>query len=209
MKVVGYTRVSTEDQTRTGYGLDDQRHAIDGEATRRGWSVMWIADEGRSGKDLDRPGLDRALDSLRRKGASGLVVAKLDRLTRSVSDFAALVERAHREGWELVVLDLGVDTSTPAGKLVAHMFAALAQWERETIGVRTRAALAAARARGVQLGRPRSITGEIRERIHRDAASGMSTRRIAAALTAEGVPTPQGGSRWWSSTISRVLKETG
>jgi len=205
LRVVGYLRVSHEDSARTGYGLADQRARIEGEAERRGWSVMWVKDEAISGRNLERPGLARGLDSLKRKGASALVVAKLDRLSRSVGDFASLVERAQREDWQLVILDLGVDTTTPAGKLVANMFAALAQWEREVIAERTRAGLAVARANGVRLGRPSGIPDDLLERI-RDLRDGGSTlQQIADQLTSEGIPTAQGGRRWWPSTVAVAL----
>jgi DNA invertase Pin-like site-specific DNA recombinase len=205
VRVVGYLRVSHEESARTGYGMADQRSRIEAEATQRGWSVMWAKDEAISGRSLDRPALAGALDSLRRKGASALVVAKLDRLSRSVGDFASLVERSQREGWQLVILDLGVDTTTPAGKLVANMFAALAQWEREVIGERTRAGLAAAKAQGVQLGRPRGVSDELRDRIRSLRDGGMKLQEIADQLTAEGIPTAQGGRRWWPSTIAVLL----
>lgn len=206
MRVIGYIRVSHEESARTGYGLADQRARIEGEAARRGWSVMWQADEAVSGRSLDRPGLARALDSLKRKGSSALVVAKLDRLSRSVGDFAALVERSQREGWQLVILDLGVDTTTPAGKLVANMFAALAQWEREVIAERTRAGLAAAKAQGIRLGRPRGVAADVVARIRHLRDEGWTLQRIADELTSEGVPTAQGGRRWWPSTIAVLLE---
>jgi DNA invertase Pin-like site-specific DNA recombinase len=206
MRVVGYLRVSHEDSARTGYGLADQRQRVEAEAERRGWSVMWAIDEAVSGRSLERPGLARALESLRRKGASALVVAKLDRLSRSVSDFAHLVDQSQKEGWQLVILDLGVDTTTPAGKLVANMFAALAQWEREVIAERTRAGLAVAQANGVRVGRPSGIPDELLARIQDLRADGQTLQQIADQLTQEGVPTAQGGRRWWPSTIAAVLE---
>jgi DNA invertase Pin-like site-specific DNA recombinase len=205
MRVIGYIRVSHEESARTGYGLADQRSRIEAEAARRGWSVMWATDEAVSGRSLDRAGLVGALASLQRKGASALVVAKLDRLSRSVSDFAALVERSQREGWQLVILDLGVDTTTPAGKLVANMFAALAQWEREVIAERTRAGLQAAKAQGVRLGRPSGVPDELVERVRSMRDEGMKLQAIADKLTEEGIPTAQGGRRWWPSTVQVLL----
>lgn len=205
MRVVGYMRVSHDDRVRTGYGLDDQRRTIEQEAERRGWSVMWERDDGISARTLDRPGLSRALAALGRKSASGLIVAKLDRLSRSVVDFAQLVERSQREGWQLVILDLGVDTTTPGGKLIANVFAALAQWEREVISERTRAALQAAKARGVRLGRPSGIPAGLVAEIRGWRSEGWSIRKIADHLTERGTPTAQGGRRWWPSTVAVVL----
>src|SRR5665811_394770 len=104
--VIGYLRVSTEDQADSRAGLEAQRAAILAEAERRGWHLVEvIEDAGFSGKDLNRPGIVAALDALRRHKADTLVVAKLDRLSRSMLDFAALMDRASREHWALVALD--------------------------------------------------------------------------------------------------------
>lgn len=89
MNVVGYLRVSTREQADSGLGLDAQRRAISDEADRRGWTVTWCVDEGYTARNLNRPGLDKALRLLKRKEARALVVAKLDRLSRSLHDFAS------------------------------------------------------------------------------------------------------------------------
>lgn len=91
---------------------------------------------------------------LQRGDACTLVVSKLDRLSRSLVQFAELMERSRRKGWSLVALDLGVDTSTPAGEMMASVLASFAQYERRLIGQRTRDALAVKREQGVRLGRP-------------------------------------------------------
>jgi DNA invertase Pin-like site-specific DNA recombinase len=98
--------------------------------------------------------MTQALDILTKGEAHALVVTKLDRLTRSVSDLADLMERAQAEGWALVVIELGIDTTTSGGRLVANVMASVSQWEREAIGERTKAALAVKRAEGHRLGRP-------------------------------------------------------
>ena len=94
--------------------------------------------------------------------AAALVVAKLDRLARSVHDFAGLVRIAEREGWGIVALDLGVDMTTPTGGLLANVTACVAEWERRIISLRTSEALAQRKAAGVQLGRPRSLDPSLR-----------------------------------------------
>lgn len=127
-----------------------------------------------------------------------LLVAKLDRLSRSLLDFASLMARSQAEGWSLVALDLGVDTSTPAGEFMASVMASAAQWERRIIGQRTRDALAAKSAQGVQLGRPPSISPEVARYIHALRSEGLTVRTIAARLSTEAVPTvggPTGGPR--------------
>ncbi len=113
-KVIGYVRVSTAEQAVGGHGMDAQEVAIRAEVDRRGWVLVRIVrDEGASGKDTDRPGLLDALRQVRDGAASGLVVAKLDRLSRSVVDFGTILDHFIDWGATLVALDLGVDTSTP------------------------------------------------------------------------------------------------
>lgn len=204
MRVIGYLRVSTREQADSGLGLDAQRRAIEAEARRRGWEVDWYADEGRSAATLDRPGLRVALQALRRGKAEALVVAKLDRLSRSVSDFAEILDVARRQRWAVVVLDLGVDTTTTAGELVANVMAAVAQWERRVIGQRTADAMAEAKARGVRIGRERAIPDEVARRILAERADGATYAAIAAGLDADCIPTPGGGGRWHGSTVRRL-----
>lgn len=204
MKVIGYLRVSTREQADSGLGLDAQRHAIATEAERRGWEVEWFADEGYSARNLNRPGLTAALRALRRHEADALVVSRLDRLSRSLPDFGATLDTAHRQRWAVVALDLGVDMTTPNGKLVANILAAVAQWESETIGLRTADAMAEAKARGVRFGRERAIPAEIVERIVAERGDGATYAAIAEGLDADAIPTPGGGGRWHPSTIRRL-----
>ncbi len=116
------------------------------------------------------------------------------------------MERARKQGWSLVALDLGVDASTPSGELMANVLATFAQFERRLISQRTREALAIKKAEGVQLGRPRTMPDELRERIRRMHAAGESLAAIARTLTAERVATAQGGVRWYPSTVRAVLR---
>jgi DNA invertase Pin-like site-specific DNA recombinase len=133
-----------------------------------------------------------------------LMVARLDRLSRSVIDAARLIEQAKREGWALVILDLGADTSTPAGALATNVVASVAQYERELIAARTSDAMQQAKRRGRRLGRPVSLPQPVRERVLSDRESGLSLRVIADRLNVEQVPTAQGG-RWHASTVRHVL----
>jgi DNA invertase Pin-like site-specific DNA recombinase len=134
-----------------------------------------------------------------------LVTAKLDRLSRSVVDFASLMARAEREGWAIVVLDVSVDTSTPSGEMMAHVVASFAQYERRLVSERTKRALAVKQAEDVQLGRPRSIPDEVRSRIVALRSDGLAYRAIADALNVDDVPRGQRGTKWWPSTIQHVL----
>ena len=199
--VIGYVRVSTHEQASNGYGLDAQEAAIRNECDRRGWALLEVVrDKGASGKSTDRPGLQRALSLIASGQATGLVVSKLDRLSRSVVDFAMLLEWFRSSGATLVALDLGVDTSTPGGELVANVFAAVAQWERRTISQRTREGLAEARTQGKAISRP-TVDPKVAKRIRRMRDRGMTLRAIAAKLNAEGVPTPRGGREWRVSSV--------
>ena len=203
MRVVGYLRVSTADQE---HGIDAQRAAIAAEAERRGWEVTWKEDPGKSGRSLERPAVREALAMLAAGEASALVVSKLDRLTRSVHDFSGLLTTAARECWGVIMLDLGVDTTTPAGKLVANVVAAVAEWERDMIALRTREGLAAARAKGVRLGRPPLVTRDTAESVLRMRAEGLTYRAIADRLNAEGVPTVAGGAKWHPNSVRSVAE---
>ena len=103
-KTIAYIRCSTEEQADSRAGLDAQRSAILDEARRRGWDeadLTFVEDAGFSGKNLDRPGIEAALDALRKHKADTLVVSKLDRLSRSMLDFAGLMDRASREKWAI------------------------------------------------------------------------------------------------------------
>ena len=204
---LGYVRVSTEEQATSGAGLDAQRTAIAAEVARRGWNLVEVhSDAGVSGKSLaGRPALAAALAALESGGAGTLVVAKLDRLSRSLLDFAGLMQRAQRNGWNLVALDLGIDLSTPAGEFMASVMASAAQWERRIIGQRTKDALQAKRAAGVRLGRPRVIDDAVAARIEHERAAGRSLAAIAEKLTLDGMPTAHGGARWHASTVRAVL----
>lgn len=203
-RAIGYVRVSTREQAENGGSLDAQRATLEHEASRRGWHLRIIEDAGASGKDLKRPGLALALRLLEVGNADVLVAAKLDRLSRSVLDFANLVERSRRQGWGLVALDVGADTSTPQGEMLVNVMVAFAQYERRLIGQRTRDGLAVKKAQGVRLGRPPALPAWVRSRIMRERADGLSFRRIADRLNADGVPTGHGGRAWHASTVRAI-----
>lgn len=158
-----------------------------------------------SGKSTKRrPKLAAALDTLSAGEAQVLVVAKLDRLSRSLLDFAALMAAAQREGWSIVALDIGVDTSTINGELVASIIMALAQWERRIIGQRTKDALESVRGKGTRLGRPTTVTRDAVAIIAAMRGQGASLRAVADALNRAKVPTAQGGREWYASTVRAI-----
>lgn len=166
-----------------------------------------LEDAGASGKTLSgRPALKTALSVVSAGDAEGIVVAKLDRLSRSLIDFVGLVADAQREGWNLVALDLGIDLSTPAGEAMANVMATFAQFERRLISQRTKDALAVKRSQGMRLGRPPSTTATLERRVRRLRTKGHSLQAIADKLNRGGVPTPRGGLEWRPSTIHRVIR---
>ncbi|MEX5300876.1 recombinase family protein [Kocuria sabuli] len=201
---IAYCRVSTEDQAERGASLDAQRSTLIEEADRRDWEVRVVTDE-KSAKDLNRPGLQSALADLDEGRADHLMAVRLDRVSRSVADFAGMLDRANRKGWGLVMLSPNIDTSDPAGRFTSNVLASAAQYERELIGVRTREGMAQRKAEGVRMGRPRVMDEGKRQYIRDLRASGLSMQHIADRLNAEGVPTARGGKRWYASTVNRVL----
>lgn len=152
MKVVGYIRVSTDEQERSGLGLEAQESKVRAYCELYGHELTGIEVDAASGKNLKREGLGRALAMLQRREAEGLVVAKLDRLSRSVRDMGDLLERYFSGLAALLVVAEQIDTSTAAGRMVLNLLTSVAQWERETIGERTQDALRAKKARGERTG---------------------------------------------------------
>lgn len=207
MRAITYRRASTREQGDSGLGLAAQSRKLREVIGARGWEHVGDYHDIASGKSTNgRHGLERALAELAHGRADVLVVSKLDRLSRSMFDFASLLELARGEGWSVVALDVDIDTTTPNGELIAHILAALAQWERRIISERTTAALAEARERGVRLGGRKTVPEPVRTRIHNMRERGVTLQSIADALNVEQVPTGKGGARWYPSTIRAVLR---
>lgn len=202
--MLGYIRVSTEEQHRSGLGIEAQEAAIAGECERRGWTYELFRDLGCSGKHVN-PELRRGLDMLSTGQFDGLMVAKLDRLARSVRHASAIIDSAITQGWALVVLDNALDLTTPGGRAMANMLATFAELERDLIASRTREALAARKARGEHNGRRTAIPAPVLRRIvvSREEEA-QSFGRIAADLTAEGLLSPTGNPEWQESTVRRA-----
>lgn len=165
-------------------------------------------DVASGGSLAGRRDLRRALAAVRRGEASGIVVPRLDRLSRSVYDFSGLLRRSRREGWQLVLADLGLDLTTPTGELIAVILAALAEFERRLIGLNTRNALAVKKAQGVRLGRPPAVPAAVRERIRQERAAGHTWRQIAEMLNRDRVPTAHGGICWHPSVTRWVYERS-
>jgi DNA invertase Pin-like site-specific DNA recombinase len=205
--VIGYVRLSRLEAGDAGLGMEAQEARIREECQRRGWELLRIFKDVASGKSTNgRHGLQEALITLREGRAQALVAAKLDRVSRSVVDLGKLLEQARREGWSLVLLDLGLDTSTSVGELMAHVLVSVAQFERRRLAERTREALAVRKAQGHRLGRERLIPPEVEASIVAARQQRLSYLAIADMLTADQVPTPTRGTTWSWSTVRRVVE---
>lgn len=200
---IGYLRVSTEEQARNGHSLAAQKDAITRRAEHEGWTIEWASDPGYSGSRIN-PGLADALDKLASGRADALVVAKLDRLARSVVNASDILDMATTQGWNLIVLDLGIDTTTPAGRAMAQMLAVFAEFERALIRQRIREGMAQRRREGKPLGRKRIATTAVVNRICEERGAGKSFNLIARALTVEGIRSPEGKASWQPSTCRRI-----
>jgi site-specific DNA recombinase len=140
-RAIAYLRVSLEKQAELGVSLDGQRAKIEAYASLYEIEIVeFITDAGESAKSLSRPGLEKARGMLRRKEADALIVAKLDRLTRSVKDLGELLESDFKTAGLLSVSEQ-IDARTAGGRLVLNILGSVSQWERETIGERTSAAM--------------------------------------------------------------------
>lgn len=214
---IAYYRVSTERQGTSGLGLEAQQKAVRDYLNGGDWRLVAEYIEVESGKRADRPKLTEALAACRLRGTT-LIIAKLDRLARNVAFVSNLMEA----GVDFVAVDF-----PQANRLTVHILAAVAEHEAKMISERTKAALAAAKARGIKLGGPRGgmltqaarqagweartaaadaratdlapVLAELR------AAGITSLRAIARAFNDRGIQTPQGKGQWQSGTVSQLL----
>lgn len=212
MKTITYLRVSTREQGISGLGLEAQQAKCSAEIQARGWTPILTFTEVASAASRQRPELERALRMLDLGQADALMVSRLDRLSRSLYEFATIMHRADQHGWKVVVLDPPVDMSNPFGRMMAQVAMAFAELERHLISVRTKEGLAAAAERngGVKVGGlPKFTDRPTIERMMRWRSDGKSYKEIAETLTAAGVPTPAGGPAWNHRTVGRVLKREG
>lgn len=213
LKYVVYTRVSTEDQGKSGLGLEAQERDIEiflDKFSEMPFEIIGRFQDVQSGGDNSRPELEKALAMVRKTGAE-LLVAKLDRLSRKVSFIAGLMDDPK--------VKIRVASMPHADKFQLHIYAALAEQERTFISERTKAALRMAKERGVKLGGARDATGRRNAAIQAKAAleaeklikiigplqdANLSLQRIAAALDEQGISTSRGG-KWTAKQVSRVI----
>jgi DNA invertase Pin-like site-specific DNA recombinase len=221
-KFVAYYRVSTARQGKSGLGLEAQRQAVATYLNGGDWQIVGEFTEVESGKRADRPELDKALAAARLHRCP-LIVSKVDRLTRSVSFLSRLLEA----GVDVRFADLPqIEGAT--GRFLLQQMVAVAELEAGMISARTKAALAAARRRGVKLGGDRGVIPSAKVRAKALAArearadaraadiapviaelqagGAASLRAIAAGLNDRGIPTARGEGEWSAPQVARVLE---
>ena len=218
-RLVGYIRVSTDAQASDGVSLAAQRDKIEQFARLYDYElVAVIEDAGASAKTLNRDGLNQALAMLESGEAGALIVAKLDRLTRSVKDLGELLESRFTR-FSLVSVGEQIDTSTAAGRLVLNVLMSVAQWEREAISERTKTALQHKKANGQRVGaipygyrlagdgatlEADAAEQEVIKAVLKYRAAGLGFRLICQRLESDGFKTRSGGG-FYPESVSRII----
>ncbi len=220
MHAIGYIRVSTDKQAERGLSLDAQREKLRAMAVVHDSELAEIIVDAESAKNLDRPGMKRILDLVRAGGVDTVIVAKLDRLTRSVRDLADLLDLFQKKGVALVSVAEALDPGSAAGRLVLNIMVSVSQWERETIGERARDAMDLKRSRSEHLGNapygfrlaadkkhiePDRGEQSTLKRLRQLRQDGMSLRAIAVELNRRRLTTRR-GSCWRMEYVARLLK---
>jgi DNA invertase Pin-like site-specific DNA recombinase len=203
LRAVGYARVSTEYQVER-LSFDWQEGEVRRAVAAHGWELESVVREQASGKSVrGRPLLASLLERLDDGELDALVVAKLDRLSRSALDFYELMDRAHRKGWVLLCLAPRVDMSDPFGRAAAGVAMIFAELERDLISQRQKDSIQARREAGTYREPPRLISPDAEERIAFLAGEGMGPRRIARQLELEGFE-PPAGRKWYPTSVARI-----
>ena len=219
MKAIGYIRVSTDKQAEKGVSLEAQEAKLRAMAAVQDIEIdEFIVDGGESAKSLSRPGMERLLSMVDRGEVQTVIIAKLDRLTRSVKDLATLLERFQKRNVGLVSVSESLDTKSAAGRLVLNIMCAVSQWEREAIGERTRDAMRHKKDKGERVGAvpygfriAEDGKGLLQDgdeqamlqRIRNMRAARMTVRAIAATLNEQGHRTRK-GTAWHFSFVSTL-----
>jgi DNA invertase Pin-like site-specific DNA recombinase len=206
---IALVRVSTDEQAIEGVSLAAQRDAVTAEAERLRLTLDDVVmEEGTSGKTMaiaKRPKLAAVLARLDSTDdpADCLIVQRLDRLSRRLADIVPLLVRADKHGWSLIVISPSLDSARATDRVFFHLLGTLAEQERTINGARTKDGMARARKDGAVLGRTKTARSTVRLilGLHGD---GKGWQAIADRLTADGVPTTQGGARWHPTTVRRI-----
>lgn len=230
-KTIGYVRVSSEEQKKSGLSVTDQEQKIKDYAKFKGINnIEIVKDEAESGKNLLRTGWVEIEDDIERGLISSVIVYKLDRLTRNIKDLGYLMELFEKRNVKFVSLTENIDTTTASGKLIVNMLGSVAQWEREIIAERTKSALAVKRDRheligSVPYGYKKFGTNRINSkgkvimglepipneqktikkilRLHKD---GETTVQISNYLNQMKVLSKKGG-KWYPSSVGNMIEK--
>lgn len=220
-RVVGYIRVSTAKQADAGHSLEAQKAKLDAYCALYGLDLVEVyADEGASASSMQgRAGLAMALADVRTGRADGILVAKLDRLTRSTRDLGVILDECNKKGWALLSVAEQLDTASAAGRLVVGILGVVGQWERETIAERTSEAMQSMRTRGLYTGGKvpygfELVDGQLVEcaaeqlvieavKVMRDA--GLSLRAVAKQLEQKGM-LARAGKPWTAQSIANIAE---
>jgi DNA invertase Pin-like site-specific DNA recombinase len=200
-------------QVEDGVSLDVQERTLRQAGEMYGFTeTELVKEEGRSGKSVSgRPKLIDALNRLDRKEADALIVTRIDRLARSTKDFLDIVDRANKNNWRLILLDLNLDTSTYQGRFVVTIMSALAEMERGIIAERAKDIHKDRRERGVvwgkDMGPKQVISPAVAKQIRLKRSLGHSYQVIADSLNQQGIPSARGGS-WYASSVKNIVDAT-
>lgn len=219
MKVVGYVRVSTTEQDQSGLGLADQEAKIRAYCDLYNLSLVEIKKDAATGKNIERPGLQDALAMLKSGQVEGIIVAKLDRLTRSVRDMGILLDKYFQKNGLFVVAEQ-INTTTAAGRMLLNLLTTISQWEVETISERTAAALAVKKRNGERVGTipygydcdaNGKLTANEKEqetiaRIKSLRENGYSFEAIARQLNNDGILTKL-GKQWSKASVFKIYNK--
>ena len=206
-QVLGYVSVTQNGDPAAG-GMREQAQSIDALCRQRGWHLLELVRdvENAGGGSLKRPGLTYAVDRVAKGEASCIVVSELSRLSNSVAELSRILEWLGRSGGRLVVLDVGLDTASDAGRIAANSLVRVGSWERRRVLERTRKGLAAARARRTSTGQPAvEDIPALKQRILDMRSEGLTLQGIADRLNEEGIPTLRGGQMWRPSSVQAAL----
>src|ERR671914_1740139 len=205
-RVLGYVSVDQNGDPGAA-DMGDQAQSIDSLCRQRGWNLLeLVRDTETAGREsLDRPGLRYAIERVRKGEASCIVVSELSRIGNSASDLSRVLESLTRSEGRLVVMDVGLDTASDAGRVAANSLLQVGTWERRRVES-TRRELAAARARRAAAGQLAvEDIPSLKERILEMRREGMTLQAIADQLNEEGVPTIRGGQLWRPSSVQAAL----
>lgn len=218
-QAVGYIRVSTDQQACSGLSVEAQRAKVEALATLHDFDLDVVVDAGVSAKSLDRPGWAQVMAAVNAGKVAAVLIAKLDRATRSVADLATLIDTLQRRGVALLSAAESLDTSSAGGRLVVNVLGAVAQWEREATAERTSQALQVLRSQGRATGGVAPYGYQFVDglRVANDAeqdtlaaaraarVQGLSWAGVAAVLNASGRRT-RTGAEWTRQGICQVCK---